>query len=312
MINRANSAAPALGRWLATLVLLTAIACSSQGAAALAAGIVQQQFASPAEAAAALADAAGSNSAAKLLAVLGPEGRQLVFSGDKVADQRGRQQFAKAYGEANHIVQQSPESATLQIGTEDWPFPIPLVHGADGWRFDTVAGAREIIDRRIGRNELAAIEVCRAYVDAQRDYASHGLAGSGILEYAQHLMSGKGKHDGLYWPVAEGAPESPMGPLFAQARAAGYSGTGAQNSHEPYHGYYYRILTRQGTSAAGGAYDYLANGHMIGGFALVAFPARYADSGVMTFIVNQDGEVYQKDLGRNTAAIARRMARANP
>ncbi len=281
-------------------------------APASAAAVAQKTFATPEQAVEALVSAARSDKTSELVTILGPEGKPLVYSGDPVADKEGRAKFVAAYDEANKVVQESDDKAALEIGQAEWPFPIPIVKAGDGWRFDTKAGAREILARRIGRNELSTIEVCRAFVDAQREYAAAGGSGSGLREYAQRFMSTPGKHDGLYWQIAEGEAESPMGPLVASARAEGYGGKGSGGKRSPYHGYYYRILTKQGKHAPGGAYDYIVKGHMIGGFALVAFPAKYGDSGVMTFLVNQDGVVYEKDLGPDTPAIARRMTAFDP
>jgi len=185
------------------------------------------------------------------------------------------------------------------------------VKRGDAWRFDTKAGADEILNRRIGRNEFNAIQVCGAIVDAEHEYASKDRTGSGYLEYAQKFMSSPGKRDGLYWPLTAGE-ESPIGPLVVSARAEGYGPRGAHEKRSPYHGYYYRILKKQGKDARGGAYSYVVHGRMIGGFALVAFPAKYGDSGVMTFIVNQNGVVYEKALGPHTATIARAMTTFNP
>lgn len=301
---------PPLG--LAALAVVLALSWIGDAPMAAAAAAKQQTFAAPEQAVAALIAASRAGDTTDLSTILGPGSRKLLFSGDAVADRQGRLHFVAAFDEMHKIVGAGDAKAELEIGKDDWPFPIPLVKDGEVWRFDTKAGAQEIIARRIGRNELAAIRVCRAYVDAQRDYAANGLSGSELLEYAQHFMSRAGKHDGLYWPPETGIAESPMGPLIAQARAEGYAGAGDHASREPYHGYYYRILTRQGKSAPGGAYDYIVNGHMIGGFALVASPAKYGDSGVMTFIVNQDGVVYQKDLGRNSAALARHMTAYDP
>jgi Protein of unknown function (DUF2950) len=262
----------------------------------------------------ALVTAARDNKRAELARVLGPDGTRLVYSGDRVADREGREKFVSAYDEMHKILADGDARAVLSIGKIDWPFPILLVKQGDTWRFDTKAGAQEILDRRIGTNELNAIEVCRAYVDAQREYASQDMSGRKPPEYAQKFMSSPGKHDGLFWPVEAGATESPMGPLVAQARAEGYDAkTSDKNKRRsPYHGYYYRILTKQGEHAAGGAFDYVVRGHMIGGFALVAFPAKYKDAGIMTFVVNHDGVVFQKNLGTRTAAVARRMATFDP
>jgi len=200
--------------------------------------------------------------------------------------------------------------ATLIVGSEDWPMPIPAVKGASGWTLDTAAGSRELLARRIGKNELEAIEVVRAVVDAQRDYTSEDRNADGVREYARKFASSPGKKDGLYWPTKEGEPPSPLGDLVAKASSEGYGGKkGAQT---PYHGYYYRLLTAQGKDAKGGALNYVVQGRMIGGFAVVAYPAQYSSSGIMTFIVDNDGTVYQKDLGANTTAVARAMKTYNP
>lgn len=272
----------------------------------------QQTFASPEQAAEALAAAARADRAAALLKVLGPDARKLVRSGDRVADRLGREKFAAAYDKLHDIERQGDDKAVLVIGEEHWPLAIPIVRQGQAWRFDTKAGAAEILARRIGRNELNAIEVCRAYVDAQREYASKDRAGDGLLEYAQKFVSSPGKQDGLYWPAKPGEEASPLGPLVVSARAEGYAGRDRHGKRTPYHGYFYRILKRQGPNATGGAHDYVAKGRMIGGFALVAFPAAYRVSGIMTFVVNQDGIVYETNLGPDSAAIARRMTAFDP
>lgn len=249
--------------------------------------------------------------AADIEKILGPAARKLIFSGDRVADRDGREQFVFAYDQKHAIDPQSDVRAILVVSDDAWPFPIPLVKQAGAWRFDTKEGAEEILNRRIGRNELNAIQVCGAIVDAEHDYARKDRTGTGYQEYAQKFMSSPGKKDGLYWP-ATAEEESPIGPLVAAARAEGYGPKGAHQKPSPYHGYFYRIITQQGKDAPGGAYDYVVNGHMIGGFALVAFPAKHGNSGVMTFIVNQDGVVYEKNLGPNTIAIARAIKTFNP
>jgi hypothetical protein len=269
----------------------------------------QQAFASPERAAAALVAAARAGRPDELIRILGPDGRKLALSGDAVADQRGRERFVASYTMMHSIEPQGDDKAILVIGDEQWPFPIPIVRRAKLWHFDTKAGAEEILARRIGGDELNAIEVCRAYVDAQRDYAAKDRHADGLLEYAQKFGSSPGKRDGLYWPAKAGEEASPLGPLVASAHAEGYGGKGRQ---APYHGYYYKILKRQGRDAPGGAHDYVAHGRMIGGFALVAFPARYGASGIMTFTVNQDGIVYEKNLGPDSARIARAMTAFNP
>jgi hypothetical protein len=201
---------------------------------------------------------------------------------------------------------------TLVIGKDDWPFPIPLKKVDDRWRFDTAAGKEEILNRRIGQNELSTIQTMLAYVDAQGDYAQLKRQQSGTAEYAQRILSSPGKKDGLYWPTAAGEPTSPFGPLVAAARTAGYRRAAKAQGPTPYHGYFFKVLTGQGPNAPGGAADYIVKGRMIGGFGLVAWPARFDDSGIMTFIVNHDGVVYQKDLGPQTAKIAPTISRFDP
>lgn len=300
-------------RRVVALGVAAILAWGSASTAAVAAGTEQKTFASPEQAVAALVSATRSGMTAELLKILGPEGKKLVHSGDPIADKEAREKFITAYEKANKIVMDAGNKAVLVIGEREWPFPIPVVKQDNAWRFDTQAGEEEILDRRIGRNELNAIQVCHAYVDAQREYASKDRNGDGLLEYAPKFKSSPDRHNGLYWPVNAGEPESPLGPLMASAQAEGYGAKTAHgHHHKPYHGYYYRILTRQGENAPGGAYDYMVKGHMIGGFALVAYPAPYGVSGVMTFLINQDGVVYQKNLGLNTAKMARRMNEFNP
>jgi hypothetical protein len=294
-------------RRLAAVVVLVA---GLGAGAALAAEEGAKVFASPEEAAKGLLDAARSGDKSALLAVLGPQAADIVSSGDEVADKQALDRFVASATEMTRVEKDGTDKATLVFGRDDWPFPIPLVHGAAGWSFDAAAGEEEILARRIGRNELGAIDVCRAFVRAQREYASEDRDGSGLLKYAQRITSTQGKRDGLYWPPVEGEPLSPFGPLVAAAVAEGYRKTSEKPI--PYHGYLYRVLTAQGPHAPGGAYDYVINGNMIGGFALIAYPVDYGNSGVMTFIVNQQGIVYQKDLGEDTAATAEKMTRYDP
>ena len=275
----------------------------------IAPAFAQEQFGTPEAAVEALVAAARSGDGDTILKVLGRDGKPIVSSGDPVADSNIRQDFVSAYDAKHAIEMEGDGTQTLIIGEDDWPFPIPLVNKAGQWQFDTKAGLDEILRRRIGRNELSAIQVSLAYVQAQNEYASLDPAGQGRGVYAQRIVSRPGKKDGLYWPTAEGEEPSPLGDLAAQAAAEGYK-TGS--TPIPYHGYYYRILTRQGAGASGGAYDYLAKGKMIGGFALIAYPAEYGNSGIMTFIVNQDGTVFQKDLGDRTEKIARRIETFDP
>ena len=269
----------------------------------LAENVNQLTFASPEEAVRAMVEALNSNDLKALEAIFGPGSQDLITSGDPVADKSGREQFLKLYDEKNRL-EQTADKAVLSVGNEDWPFPIPMVKKDAFWRFDTEEGSEEILARRIGRNELSVIQICLAYVDAQREYALKDRNGDGFLEYAQKFASESGKKDGLYWKVKEGDEQSPLGPLIVEAQEQGYTAKKSGGKPIPYHGYYYRILKGQGKKAPGGAYDYMVKGKMIGGFALVAYPAKYGSSGIMTFIVNHDGVVYQKDLGRNTEKAA--------
>jgi hypothetical protein len=281
-----------------------------QGASA--ADVKQKTFQSPEEAVKALFDAIKSDDTKELLAIFGPAGKELISSGDEVADKTGREHFVKAYEEMNKLVNENDTKVVLHVGNGDWPFPIPVVKKGDYWLFDTMAGREEILNRRIGRNELNAIQVCLAYVDAQREYVLKDRDGDKLLEYAQKFISRKGEKNGLYWEAKEGEPQSPLGPLVAKATKEGYTGKKSGDKRNPYHGYYYRILKAQGKNAPGGEYDYLVKGKMIGGFALVAYPAEYGNSGVMTFIVNQDGVVYEKDLGKETESTAAAMKKFDP
>jgi hypothetical protein len=272
----------------------------------------QKSFATPAAAIDALIAANRANKMRELLAVLGPEGTKLIHSGDPIADKRGRDRFLAAYDEAHRLELDGQGKAILIVGNEQWPLPIPLVRKRTGWRFDTKAGVEEILNRRVGHNELSVIEVCRAYVVAQREYASEKVRAGASFEYAQHFMSTDGQHNGLYWPVKPGEEESPLGPLIARARAAGYSPGSQHLKPRPYYGYYFKILSRQGEHAPGGARNYIVNGHLTGGFALLAYPATYGNSGIMTFVVNQDGIVYQKNLGTATTRLARQITQYDP
>jgi hypothetical protein len=267
----------------------------------------QQSFKTAEEAAHALISAASAGDRKGVLTVLGRDGADILSSGDAVADASARNRVVEAYDAKHQVVVEGTDKAVLVIGREDWPFPIPLVRKDGTWRFDTAAGRAEILYRRIGRNELNAIETALAYVDAQQEYAEQGVAGNGV--YAQRIVSRPGTKDGLYWPAQSGADESPLGELAASAAAEGYR---AGQQRAPYHGYYYKVLTRQGPNAPGGAMDYVVRGRMIGGFALVAYPAEYRNSGVMTFLVNHQGNVYEKDLGPNTARVAAGMTAFNP
>ena len=271
----------------------------------------QRRFASPEEAAQALVAAIRSEDLKALTNVLGPGSDEIVESGDAVADKARRARFVKAFDESNRLVRLGDATAVLNVGKDDWPFPVPIVKDGKGWRFDTNEGKEEILNRRIGRNELGVVQVLQAYVDAQREYYLRNPQGDKLLHYAQRIASTEGKRDGLYFPTKSGEKPSPLGPLVERARAVGYA-KAKGGEPTPYYGYFYRILTSQGPEARGGTYDYVAQGKMIGGFALVAWPASYGHSGVMTFIVNQDGVVYEKDLGPETATAVRAITTFNP
>jgi len=282
---------------------------AAKPAAAKPAAVPAKRFASAEEGADAFVAALRTGNSKALAGILGSEGRSLTSSGDPVLDRMSRERFVKAYDTA-HKLAVNGDTTWLHVGDDDWPLPIPLVKDGDRWRFDARQGREEILARSIGRNEIYTIETSLAYVDAQREYYAEDRDGDGILEYAQKFGSTPGKRDGLYWPTQPGEPPSPLGALVVRARAEGYQRKA--DGPTPYHGYVYRILTAQGPDAKDGAYDYITKGHMIGGFALVAFPARYGVSGVMTFLVNHDGVVFQKDLGPNTRALALKMKVFNP
>jgi len=272
----------------------------------------QKTFATPAEAAQALYQASADANQEEIVSVLGDEGKDLVYSGDAVQDKRGMAGFVKAYKTKHSLVKQDDKTEILQVGANDWPLPIPIVNDGGKWRFDTAAGKEELLYRRIGHNELGAIAACRGFIDAQKDYAAAGHDGLPTGMYAQRLISTPGKQDGLYWETKEDEPASPAGPFLADAGGQGYSAEGLGGKAEPYHGYLYRILKAQGAAARGGAKSYLADGKLTGGVALVAYPAEYRVSGVMTFIINQNGVVYQKDLGDKSAEIAGAITEYNP
>ena len=271
----------------------------------------QKTFATPTEAVKALIMAAEDGNPDEMVTILGDEGKEVVFSGDAVQDQAGREAFVKAYKTKHAIVTQDSKTRILQVGARDWPMPIPIVNDGGKWRFDTAAGKQEIVFRRIGHNELGAIATCRGYIAAQKDYAAAPHDGLPAGLYAQKLMSDPGKQNGLYWETAEGDAPSPAGPLLAEAGVEGY-GTPTAGNPQPYHGYLYRILTAQGSAAKGGAKSYLTDGQLSGGVGLVAYPADYRNSGVTTFIVNQSGVVYQNDLGEKTSEIAGALTEYNP
>ena len=273
----------------------------------------EQTFAAPQDAVNALLAAAQNHDTNALHSIFGPAGHDLI-SPDVVQATEEYKMFVQHLMEKTQLINNADSNVTLEIGTNDWPFPIPLVKQDGRWFFDTAAGKKEILARRIGRDELGAINVCHAYVEAQREYASQDRMGDGVLAYAQHLRSTPGIHDGLFWPAKPGEELSPLGPFVAAARVEGYhrSAKMLNDQQAPYHGYYFKILTRQGKHAPGGRYHYIINGRMIAGFALVAWPAEWRNTGVMTFIVNQQGNVYQKNLGPKTPSIAKTMTTYDP
>ncbi|MBV8675292.1 MAG: DUF2950 domain-containing protein [Acidobacteriaceae bacterium] len=271
----------------------------------------EKTFASPGDAVLALYSAAKSNDSKALHSIFGSNSDDILRTGDDVADKNMRASFVSRYDQMHRVVIEPDQTATLYIGTENWPLPIPLVRNSGGaWYFDTESGKKEILYRRVGTNENDAIDVLHALVAAQREYASEPRDGDPTKHYALKFISDEGKHNGLYWKASEGELGSPIGPLIASAAGQGYSAQ--QGKPTPFHGYYYRILTRQGPAAKGGARDYSVNGKLTRGFAFVAYPAQYRNSGVMTFIVSQDGIVYQKDLGPNTSDLVSAMTEYNP
>ena len=273
--------------------------------------VEQKTFPSPAEAGAAFLEAAKSGDQAALLAIFGPEGKDVLFSGDPVKDKNNLEDFVTAYDQMNRWVPITAGGKMLIIGADNYPFPIPLGPNPAGqWIFDTAAGKDEILARRIGKDELTAIAACSDIVRAEQQYFSQTHDGDKVKQYAQQLGSDEGKQNGLYWHVQDGQSPSPLGQLGDFAKAAGYTNT--HDKPQPFDGYFFRILTKQGAMAPGGAKDYIVNGKMTGGFAILAYPAEYRNSGIMTFIAGRDGVVYQKDLGENTASLGQSMAEYDP
>jgi hypothetical protein len=288
-------------------LIIAAVALVAQNTAA---EQTQKRFATAEEAAQTVIKAAKADNKTELLAIFGPEAADLLSSGDPVADRRAREVILVALKEKWFLTGHGPNAKTLVIGNEEWPYPIPLVKDKGGWRFDTSAGREEILYRRIGRNELSTIRACQVYVRAQKEYAVKSHDGKAAGLFAKKMASEPGKQDGLFWRVGPGEDLSPLGEFAAQASSEGYSH--GDSGPTPFHGYLFRVLTAQGPAAPGGAKSYISNGEMKSGFALVAYPAEYRKSGVMTFIVNQDGVVYEKDLGEQSAEIASRMTEYNP
>ena len=296
---------------LLPLLVMFFIFAAGLPALAAASGKGQKSFSSAEDAASALTAAVKSGNTSEVIAILGPESPEIISSGDKVADKEGIERFIRLYDEKHLIQSAAGNKSIMVLGNDDFPFPVPLVKKGNKWRFDARAGREEILNRRIGRNELEVINVMLTYVDAQREYASKDRDSDAVLEFAQKFRSTPGKKDGLFWEAKDGVEVSPLGSLVAKADSEGYAKSkGGDNS--PYWGYLFKILKAQGAYAEGGAFDYVVNGRMILGFALVAYPVEYGNSGIMTFVVNQNGIVYQKDLGRNTGKIAAAMESYNP
>jgi len=296
-------------RVIGAAIALTLLAVPHpDGVRAATAEAAQTTFSSADQAVAAMVAALRDGQLKAVTKIVGPASGDWLLSGDEVADRAAAERFVAAYDARHRIRNEGASRAVLTVGLDDWPMPVPLVRTGTRWSFDAAAGREEVLARRIGRNELDTIQVLKAMADAEIEYARAAGAGSGQLAYAQKFASSPGKKDGLYWPVKDGEPMSPLGPLVAQAATEGYTTANLT----PYRGYLFRILTGQGSSAPGGAFDYLAKGVMIGGFAIVAYPANYGVSGVMTFLISHDGVLYQKDLGRGTAQLAPKMARFDP
>jgi hypothetical protein len=281
---------------------LTGCAVKDQGAG--------RSFSSPEQAEKALVDAVRADDMPQLLAIMGSDGEQIVSSGDDVADRHRRQKFLSLYDEKHSLVNNGDDMRTLVVGKTNWPFPVPIVRNGSKWYFDSESGLEEILNRRVGENELAVIEVCKAIADAQREYALKDPDGDGVREYARKFLSDPGKRNGLYWPTAEGEDPSPLGAFAAGASSEGY--TRKQEGPTPYHGYYYRILESQGPNAPGGAVDFVVNGKMTLGFAVIAYPAEHGNSGIMTFMMGPDETVYQKNLGEETAKLANEIKVFDP
>lgn len=269
-----------------------------------------EPFATPEAAVDSLIVALRASDEPTLEKILGSDARDVLSSGDDVADRNRRADFLRMYDEKHTLARTDDDAATLEVGDTNWPLPIPVVKGDKGWYFDTAAGLDEMLSRRIGRNELDAIQTCLAIADAQREYASKDYNGDGWREYARSFASDPGKKNGLFWPAKEGEIESPLGPLVANAAEEGYRRSSGERT--PYHGYYYRILTRQGPDAPGGSIDFVAQDRMIGGFGVIAWPAEYGNSGIKSFIVSHHGVVYERDLGDGTERTASSMAEFNP
>lgn len=270
----------------------------------------QKTFGTPEAAVQAFVDAVRQFQRAEIMKILGPRGEEVISSGDEVADRLARERFLSGYDEKHTVAKRNPSFAELIIGNANWPFPIPLIKTGKRWRFDTDRGVEELLNRRIGRNELGTLDVLDAYVQAQREYFLLDRDQDDVWEYAQQVRSSPGKRDGLFWPVSKGETPSPMGALFAKAGAEGYEAKDEKPA--PYHGYRFKVLTAQGPDAPGGSFSYVVNGNMVAGYAMVAWPSQYGNSGIMTFIVNSNGTIWEKNLGEKTGEVAAAMNVYNP
>jgi hypothetical protein len=301
-----------IGRLAMAFATAVVAASLTIGAAAAPPGNAARTFSSPEEAVKALVDAAKSNNLDAIIQIFGTANREWLLSGDEAEDAMKVQRFIAAYEQKSSIAMEGSDKAMLNVGDDDFPFPFPLVQKSGRWSFDAVAGKEELLNRWVGMDELNTIQALHAIVDAQREYAAMSRGQGQIAQYAQKFRSSPGKKDGLYWPAAAGEKESPLGPLVADAVRAGYRASSANTGPVPYHGYYFRILTGQGEHAAGGAYDYVAKGKMIGGFGVLAYPAKYGVSGVKTFMVSNDDVVYEADLGPGTQKGAEKIQKFDP
>jgi hypothetical protein len=295
-----------------TVLIFTILSISSRAGSFAAPKESQSRiFRSAGAAAAALVEAARADDLKEMTAVLGPDAKEVISSGDPVADNNAREEFTRRYDQMHRLSYDDKGRVILYVGAENWPLPIPIVKRGDGWAFDSAAGEEEMLFQRVGRNELFTIDVLEQLADAQQEYASRQQDTSGVAQFAQTIFSSPGKKNGLYWPTKEGEPESPIGPLIADATAQGYQRDPSARP-APFHGYYYKVLTGQGAKAPGGALDYLVDGKMTRGFAFLAYPADYGASGVMTFMIDKAGVVVEKDLGPDTEKIASNITTFNP
>ena len=298
--------------WIAAAVVVASLGSIDAAQAQEKAASKRGTFNTAEDAAKALVEAVRAGSRKRVLEIVGPASQSWLVTPDDVADRAEWQVFLAAYDRKNAIVKAGDNKAVLNVGDDDWPFPAPIVRKSGRWSFDAAAGREEILNRRVGRNELDTIQTLLAIVDAQREYAADDADGNGLKDYAARFASAPGKKDGLYWETAQGESPSPLGPLVAKAVREGYGTKVKSGKVEPYHGYLFRMLTAQGPHAPDGEYDYMVNGRLFGGFAVIAYPAEYGNSGVKTFMVNHEGVVYEKDLGTGTTAQAEKIRRFDP